>query len=358
MLKFIIIIVVVILGPWLEILERKNLYIFNCVSLLLAITFVSFDHVGVSSTPTVIEKNLSSVLVINPGGGGSEDKDSFTTPFSGEGKNRFTPPFSGEGKDSFIPPSSGRSNTDQPKKTDNSGPKSQNQNYEPKYRWGIDPNYSPSGAGSGSALSANEIPKQDEWINDPYIWNKVEENDSEEKKSEVPGKLKVDVDFPHVYDSNGDPTLLVPNQSQTRRRRPYTSIKFDHTAAHIHHAPELGILLPSNFDMAEYIKRDRAGRIAYAKEMLPRETIIAYQNALGKAMSPLFGQKKTISVPGFAGVNKINTELTIQLGNKPDSNLISIIREDGVHITTYSITDIGLKKLYKDGFWVLKDRNL
>lgn len=68
MIKFIIVIVVVVFGRWLEMLERENSYIFGCVSLLLAITFTSFDHVRFERTPTVIEKNLSSVLVINSGG--------------------------------------------------------------------------------------------------------------------------------------------------------------------------------------------------------------------------------------------------------------------------------------------------
>ena len=48
--------------------ERENSYIFGCVNLLLAITFTSFDHVRFEITPTVTEKKISSVLLINSGG--------------------------------------------------------------------------------------------------------------------------------------------------------------------------------------------------------------------------------------------------------------------------------------------------
>jgi len=243
MIKLIILIVVVVSGRWLEMLERENSYIFSCVGLLLAITFTSFDHVRFERTPRVIEKNLSSILVINSGGGEQKDQQGFIPPMS------------------TNPPR-------QPKNTDNSGPKYQNHNYKPRYPWGIDP-YSNSG-GAGSALSANEIPEKDEWISDPYIWDKVEENDSEEKEITAPGKLQVDVDFRYEYDSNGNPTLLVPNTAKARTKRDYTRVEYEQTASHIHHAPDLGISLPANFDMAKYNKLDRAGKIAYAKENLLR----------------------------------------------------------------------------------------
>ena len=246
----------------------------------------------------------------------------------------------------------------QPKNTDNSdsGPKYYDNNYKPKYPWGIDPYYNPNGA--GSALYDNKIPEKGEWISDPYIWDKVEENDSKEKEITPSGKLQVDVDFRCEYDSNGNPTLLVPNAAKARTKQDYIRVEYDQTASHIHHAPDLGISLPANFDMTKYNNLDRAGKIAYAKEILPQEIIIAYQNEIAKSMSPLFGTKKTISVAGFAGKHKQNTELTIQQTNVPDSTILSIIREDGLHISSFSLDDDAVRKLVNDGFWVLKNRNL
>ena len=67
-------------------------------------------------------------------------------------------------------------------------------------------------------------------------------------------------------------------------------------------------------------------KIDYGKQNLPRETIINYQNEIGKSMSPLFGPKDTFSVPGFAGKYKQNTELTIQQTDTPNNTILSIIR--------------------------------
>jgi len=64
MIKLLILIVVIFFGRWLEMLKRENSYIFGCVGLLLAI----IDHVRFERTPTVIDKNIASVLVINSGG--------------------------------------------------------------------------------------------------------------------------------------------------------------------------------------------------------------------------------------------------------------------------------------------------
>ena len=74
-------------------------------------------------------------------------------------------------------------------------------------------------------------------------------------------------------------------------------------------------------------------------------------------MSPIFGVN-TKSVPGFAGVRKQDTELTIQQTDTPDKTILSIIREDGVHISSFSVNNEVLRKITKDNFWVLKNRNL
>lgn len=55
--------------------------------------------------------------------------------------------------------------------------------------------------------------------------------------------------------------------------------------------------------MTKYNNLDRVGKIVYAKENLPRETIIAYQNELAKSMSPLFETKKTMLVPEFTQIS-------------------------------------------------------
>jgi len=276
---------------------------------------------------TVIEKNTASVLAINSGGGKQNEPNYFVLP------KLEAPP---NNPDNFA-------NTE-----------SQNYNPKPKYPWQINPSYN-FGGGSDSALSANEIPENDKC-------DKAQKNDSstseEEEQIKQPGKLEANIDFQHEYDSNGNPTLLFPNPGKARTKRNYNRVEFEQTASHMHNAPSFNIPLPSDFDMSHYMRLDRAGRIDYAKQKLSRETIINYQNEIGKSMSPLFGQKKTLSVPGFAGTYKQNTELTIQQNDTPDNTILNIIREDGLHISSFSIDDVALKKLIKDDFWVLKNRNL
>ena len=288
-------------------------------------------------TKEVIEKNVSSVLAINPGGDGRAPFNSFVPndPLAGKG-------VSDRGKDRLH-------------------------DYDPKPRflWGIGSSPNGSGSSSGgssSALSANAIPEESEWDSDQYVWDKVQENDSstseEEENIKQPGKLEVNVDFQYEYDSNGNPTLLVPNPGKARTKRNYHRVEFDQTASHMHHAPDLNIPLPSDFDMVHYKNLNRADKIDYAKQKLPRETIINYQNEIGKSISPLFGPKETFLVPGFAGKFKQNTELTIQQTDTPDKTILSIIREDGVHISSFSVTNEVLREITKDNFWVLKNRNL
>jgi hypothetical protein len=241
--------------------------------------------------------------------------------------------------------------------------------YHPKPRlpWGIGSSPNGSGSSSGgsssdsrSALSANAIPEESEWLSDSKTWNEAQEETcpttEEDAKIQSPGKLSVDIDFPYTYDANGNPTLLVPNMGRASKKRAYTKVDYDQTAAHIHHAPDLGIVLPQGFDMAKYERLDRAGRIEYAEQKLTRETIIEYQNAIGKSMSPIFGVN-TRSVPGFAGVRKQESELTIQT-IKPNMHILGIIREDGTHISSFPVNDDKLKKIANNDFWVLENRNL
>ena len=169
---------------------------------------------------------------------------------------------------------------------------------------------------------------------------------------------QIDIDFAYQYDSNGNPTLLIPNTGRLRKKRTYTKVEFDQTAVHMHHASDFDIQLPPGFDMAKYKSLDRAGRLDYVNQKVPRETIINYQNAIGRSMCPIFNiAGKTISVPGFAGKHKIGTELTIQ--QRPGGiNMLSIIREDGTHISSFSVDRSAIEKLIENDFWVLRDRNL
>ena len=54
-----------------------------------------------------------------------------------------------------------------------------------------------------------------------------------------------------MKDANGNPTLLVPNIDPTRtdKRRSLDRVEYDRTASHLHHAPEMGIQLPKNFNL-------------------------------------------------------------------------------------------------------------
>ena len=351
MIKFIILIIVLVFAYPLENLERENLFIFWCVSSVLALsfTFGSFDRVPFQENSTFIDKNISSVLAIKPGGKDSRDQPSFvpTRPSSS------TP---------------GRKAESPPRNTNKSG---SNANTKPQYHdapdpkrspnlWGVSQSNNPNGGDNPSdLLSSNEVPKEDNWINDPSLWDKSQENDlaGDNEETQKPGKLQADIDFPYQYDENGNPTLLIPNAGRTKKKRLYNKIEFDQTSTHMHHAPDFGIDLPPNFDLDVYKSLDRKGRIQYTKNNVPRETVIQYQNELGKGMSPLFGTRKTKSVPGFAGKRKRNTELTIQMGTK-NEHILSVIGEDGIHRSSYQIDDNKLQNIMDNDFWIWPYRDI
>ena len=94
----------------------------------------------------------------------------------------------------------------------------------------------------------------------------------------------------------------------------------------------------------------------------PKKQFVSYQNELGKSMSPKFTEftpHKT-AAPGFAGTRKYRTDLTFEIkrNNNPDDNIISIIREDGTHISSYRVKEKKLFQIIKDEFWILKGRDL
>ena len=204
----------------------------------------------------------------------------------------------------------------------------------------------------------NQTPDPSNWITDPSVWNDADSSQEEEEKDPGPGKLDVEVDFGYQDDSNGNPNLLIPNTGALKKKRAYTKVEFDQTATHMHHAPDFGIPLLANFDMNKYQSMDRAGKLAYVEKMLPRETVIRYQNEIGKTLCPIFNIPGTnYAVSGFAGRRKINTDLTIQQMTN-GSNMLGIIREDGTHISSYPVDATGLQSLVDNNFWVLRNRDL
>lgn len=157
-------------------------------------------------------------------------------------------------------------------------------------------------------------------------------------------------------------TLIVPNLGDNRFQGVHKKIRveFDQTATHIHHAPDQGITLPASFDMNYSKSLDNPARIIYANKMVPRELVIRYQNELAKKLIPVYNPT-TKSYPGFAGKQKRETQLVLTpidpgVGNQ--DFYLGLIREDGLHITTYPITKNKLQNIAKDDFWVLQDRDL
>jgi len=341
MLKIFVIILVIVFSKFLEGWERDNSKVFWGLSALLVLTVSLFDEGQFQKIQNSGENNVSSVLAITSGGDGSK------------GPRFFVPLHTPTGKSSID-----RYTDSEPK------------NDRPKLPWGADLSYrAPLGGGGGGSSGSNNveekhrIPDEPEWINNQAIWDVVQENDSSVSKQEenkAPSKLGVDIDFPYQYDSNGNPNLLIPTTGRLRKKRTYTTVEYDQTAVHMHHASDFDIQLPSDFNMSKYENLDRAGRLDYVNQNVPREIVINYQNAIGQSMCSRFNkQGTTISVPGFAGTHKIGTELIFQ--QKPDNkniNTISIIREDGTHISSFSVNVDAINKIIDNDFWVLRDRNL
>lgn len=234
----------------------------------------------------------------------------------------------------------------------------------PRFPWGADPRNGRSD--SCEASDPHKLSAARDWISDPAAW----EDDERDHPLGVP------VDFPYKLNDKNEPTLLVPNLGKTifdEGVANYIRVEFEQTATHIHHAPEHGISLPDNFDMAYYLNLDRSGKIAYAKKMLPRSTIISYQNEIAKRLTPVFNPN-TYSREGIAGRQKVPTQLIIEkprdlyplAGQQiqtplPTSNkdiMLAIITKDGLHVSSYSITQVRLDRLEADNFWVLKNQNI
>lgn len=149
----------------------------------------------------------------------------------------------------------------------------------------------------------------------------------------------------------------------------YSRVEFNQTLTHLHHTGEHGIKLPNDFDMNYYKSLNNPARIAYGKKMVPRAVVINYQNELAKKLIPLYNPN-TKSYEGYAGRQKRDTRLVLTPvpeswpGNKPPPGVankdhyLGIVREDGLHISTFPISNKKLLEIAQDKFWVLQDRNL
>jgi hypothetical protein len=92
--------------------------------------------------------------------------------------------------------------------------------------------------------------------------------------------------------NQNEPTLLALNlgKNQFQGLLKFIRVRFDQIATHLHYAHEFGIILPDNFDMPYYQKLGRASKIAYAKKMVLRNTIIIYQNEMAKRLTLIYNQ--------------------------------------------------------------------
>lgn len=325
-------------------------------------------------SPEVIERNLNTVLAVNPSGNQEPTKQSYVPPVITPRQGPILP----DKPDHVI-------GQDFPRKTSGS-------------RFGSTGNGDPGGSGGSSGSgnsnsddpSKNVSPSQSNWQSDPKVWNHYQQNLNEDEETcPVPNieeddldllKTKtiagVHVDFPYKLDQNDNPTFFVRNFGKFSQRK-YTKVEYEQTLTHLHHAKDFGIVLPANFDLSEYESLTNSDRILYAKQKnFPKELAIKYQNNIAKSLRPefnpantacypespgnvgRFGQVgSTLEVPGLAGINATSTTLIFQM-DKKNHYTMGVIREDGTHISSYSITSGKLKKIADNKFWIWPERAL
>lgn len=199
----------------------------------------------------------------------------------------------------------------------------------PKLPLGGDPSLN---SVSLEALKNNEVPHKKDWnVNE---WSDEDNNQYNDfEKSIESEELPVQVNFEYEKDSNGHPSLLIPNIDSNHNRRPFNQIKYDQAASHLHRANEFGIQLPQSFDMFKYnALPTKFDKIKYAKQYVSPEIIISYQNGIGLAIKPIFGiEATTHAVRRFAGKHNINVGLVIQNIPGTDKYYLSIINDRDIH---------------------------
>jgi len=335
--KILLLLAIILSGNFFEELERERPKLFWGLTIGLATVFTQLDDNSLTHNPSL--PYTEQILVR----GGSD---------------------SGQSNPSFIGgrPGRGTGKTDQGTST---GSTSGNGGGYPGPRipWVSTPGF--HGSGSCNRLDTHQRPAARDWVSDPSAW----EDDERDHPLGVP------VDFPYQLNKEGDPTLFVPNLGNTVFQGVGKSIRveFDQTASHMHHAADFGINLPDNFDMAYYQTLGRGDKIAYAKRELPRNTIISYQNEIGKRLLPVYNPN-TYSVAGIPGQQKVPTQLVFskprdpyplpgQKSQTPASSgkrdiMLGIVTQDGLHISSYSITQKRLDRIEMENFWVLKNQDI
>ena len=210
-------------------------------------------------------------------------------------------------------------------------------------------------------------PNKEDYDTDYNSW--IRDDDEGEDNSENPSILKPD--SKSEISGNGYRTLIVPNDGRQAARGEYTRVELEQMVTHMHHAPGHGIILPDNFSLAEYKRLgeiDKSDQFNYVMNNVPLDTLYEYQNKVAKSICPKMMTKQELqggkipfrSVPGVAGRYKRPTELTITPDLlDPNKFYVGIIGErKGNLISSIPYTEDQLRKLIKNDFWVLKDRDI
>lgn len=168
-------------------------------------------------------------------------------------------------------------------------------------------------------------------------------------------EYKVPIFFNFEKDQNGNPILLVPNVNKDRvvSGRSFNRVEYDQSASHLHHATELNVRMPSSFDPETFRDMKKKDRILWAKQNIPYETIIEFQNAQAKAMQPSTG---LVIIPGPGAAGKYETPVNLVFREISDNNrnyYLTIILRSGKHVTTYPVSRKRFREIVKDDkLWV------
>ena len=118
------------------------------------------------------------------------------------------------------------------------------------------------------ALKNNQIPDKKDWnLNE---WSDEDNGQCNDFEKPIESEeLPVSVNFECEKDSNGNPSLFIPNLDSTHntKGRAFNRIEYDQAASHLNHANEFGIQLPEDFDMSKYnALPTKFDKIQYAKQ--------------------------------------------------------------------------------------------
>ena len=255
-------------------------------------------------------------------------------------------------------------------KTNNlSNQKNQCLNPDKKVPYKVDPMYgsrnrsnSPGGGKPGGGPDQNgpdinrkiKLEKSDPIV-DADVWDSIQRGSSRREKKRK--KLKSLINPKFTFDefiNSGHKNIIVEVDSQVEEilRRKHIRINDEQTLTHLHHLKDLNVPVPKDFNMSKYRKLDRQAKIEYGKNKLPIETRIMFQNKLGEAVSG-----KVKAYRGFTGIRKKPTPIIVK-ALKGGYKLISLIGDDGTHLTSYVLSKERYEILVKDNFWLLKRQNI